>query len=130
MSIRKKIVMGLLVLGVIGGFGSGIARLAHGRHSSCDRGGEGRWGDGHGWGGRWNRDEAYGHRNIAPVAPVAPAAPVAAAPAPQYVPYPMPFAVPQYAPAPAPAQQVQYIPVPAAAPAAPAAIAAPAPAEE
>lgn len=30
--MKRKIVMGLLVLGTIAGFGSGFARMCHGRH--------------------------------------------------------------------------------------------------
>lgn len=127
MSIRKKIIMGLLALGVVFGFGSGIARVAYGAgrcHSQyrgdCDRGGEqhGR----HGWHGRWNRWDDRGPREVAPPVPAATPAPAApaAAPSPTYVlvPYPQAVVSPVIAPA-APGLAPGVAPAAIVAPAAP-----------
>jgi hypothetical protein len=68
----------LLSLGVVVGFGSGFARLAH---HGCRAGGgcDDRWSEHRRWGEGWGERERFERSNLAPVAqpPVAaPAAPV------------------------------------------------------
>jgi hypothetical protein len=118
--MRKGLIV-LLSLGVVVGFGSGFARMAH-RGGGCHE----RWGnrydgpnDGYGY-GRYDRGNRF-ERNAAPVAaPVAaPApAPAAAAPAPVYIVIPAPAAqapvIVNNAPAPAAAPAAIPQPAPAA----------------
>lgn len=115
--MRKGLIV-LLSLGVVVGFGSGFARIAH-RGGGCHE----RWGnrydgqnDGYGY-GRYDRGDRF-DRNAAPVAAPAPAA-VAA-----------PAAAPVYIVIPAPAAQAPIIVNNAPAPVAPAAIPQPAPAAQ
>jgi hypothetical protein len=120
--IRYRIARFLLVLGMVFGFGSGIASVAwHAHHGGC-----------HGGGAAWGQHDAYREQLTAEFADACVAAARRATPAPAPTPavapqaapaaptvIPMPFAVPfpQYAPAPT-TVVVPSAPAPAAAPAA------------
>ncbi len=115
--MRKGLIV-LLSLGVVVGFGSGFARIAH-RGGGCHE----RWGNEYdGREGRYDRFDRYDRNERFERGPAPVAAPVAAAPAPVYIVIPQPAAqaapiivngpAPLISPAPAAAANPQ--PAPAA----------------
>lgn len=81
--MRKGLIV-LLSLGVVVGFGSGFARLAH-RGGGCHERWSNRYDGPHDGYGRYDRFDRY-ERNAAPAPVAAPvAAPAAVAPAPVYI---------------------------------------------
>ena len=85
--MRKGLIV-LLSLGVVVGFGSGFARIAH-RGGGCHE----RWGNEYdGREGRYDRFDRYDRNERFERDPAPVAAPVAAAPAPVYIVIPQPAA--------------------------------------